>query len=1507
MPIESHNVRSIFDHALDLTSEADRRVYLDEVCATSSETRQKVEALLKAYAEAGNFLQEPAIERPQTEAFHPTIESAGTQIGPYKLLEQIGEGGMGVVYMADLQKPVRRRVALKIIKAGMDTRQVIARFEAERQALALMDHSNIARVLDAGATDSGRPYFVMELVRGIPITEYCDQNNLPVHERLELFVQVCHAVQHAHQKGIIHRDIKPANVLVTLHDGRPVPKVIDFGVAKATNQQLTEKTLFTAFAQMVGTPLYMSPEQAEMSGLDIDTRSDIYSLGVLLYELLTGTTPFDQQRFREAAYAEMVRIIREEEPPKPSTRISTLGAARTATAAHRQIAGQRLGQLMKGDLDWIVMKALEKDRTRRYDTANGLAADVDRYLQDEPVVARPPTSLYRFQKLVRRNKLAVAATGAVIAALVIGLGFSGWLLLREKEARQRAVAAEQAANTEAAKSAQVAEFMKDMLMGVGPSVALGRDNKMLLEILDKTASRVGHDLKDQPLVQAELLDTIGPVYQELAQYEKSEAMLREGLSIRRKVLGSEHLDVAKSLNNLGLVLHRAQKLTEAEAAYREALAIQTKLLGSQNSDVARTQSRLGSVLRRQGNADEAESLLRSSLDTRKNVLGQENPEVASSLRELALLLSTQSKYAEAERLLRQALAMQTQRPDTVNPAVADLIFNLGKVLERDGKFPEAEVKLRDSLAMQRKLYGDEHPDVAESLGFLAKTLSDQDKLAEAETMYRENLAMRRKLSSKENIVTAQNDLAAVLRKENKLVDLAAIYREVAEQGDVKAQTDLAGMYLRGEGVAKDSAEAMKWYRKAGDISAVQSGPALQAFGDAALQAGELDVAEKAFRQGVQTLEEMIGTSADKYQIRIALNKCYRGLYEVFNRSNQIEESTEAIHKAIAVLDRAIVDFPKNRQKFLQQQALNYRYLSFQLSDQRVYAAAREALNASTGFFRESAKSGDLKEKATCEQGEADNFQRIGNHWQVEGRGTEAHEAYRQALAVQERIEEQDHAQYIKSDWVTTHYVQLVEVLALVGTPEDALRIAHVLRPPKVKMGQRNWQGLLRCHLQLGLLLQKGGNSDEASQQFDKIDQVVAEMRGNPKSTADDWAQFRESANFLTAAREATKQDTRLGEAQRTELVEKLTSRAKEVLADYMNYYRAMADKGDADSQYLLADAYAGGEGVDQNWTEALKWYRLAADQGHSGAQHTLGSMYAMGRGVVWDETEAAKWYRKVAEHRRKNAERGDAESLNDIAWLLATCEVSEVRDGPAAVSFAEKAVAATNRKRPGILDTLAAAYAEAHQFANAVRAQKEAIALQDGIDFRLRLSLYEDDTPYRDRQFQSIDDSVIAERDHTKLAAAEILLRQQLRDWRPRLPVDDRELADLLAPLVHILLVEEKFVEAEPLARECLEIREKKLADDWRTFNAKSMLGGSLLGLKKYAEAEPLLVSGYEGMDQRVGAIPAAGKLRLKQALQRIAQLYEDTDQADKAAPWKAKLAEVDNVASEKSIAARQP
>jgi eukaryotic-like serine/threonine-protein kinase len=437
----------LFEQARALTSAEARAGYLLEACGGDRELRRRVEELLAAHQEAGalEFLDAdgPADKADPAQPEHRSSERPGDRIGRYKLLERIGEGGCGVVYVAEQEEPVQRRVALKVIKLGMDTRSVIARFEAERQALALMDHPNIAKVFDAGATETGRPYFVMELVRGIRITDYCDQKDLATIERLELFIQVCHAIQHAHQKGIIHRDIKPSNILVTRHDGVPVPKVIDFGIAKATGQQrLTDKTLYTAFEQVIGTPAYMSPEQADMSGLDIDTRSDIYSLGVLLYELLTGKTPFESKTLLAAGLDEMRRIIREQEPARPSTRLSKLAhVEQTTTAQCRQTEPPRLIRMLQGDLDWIAMKCLEKDRRRRYETANGLALDIKRHLDHEPVIARPPSAVYRMQKFARRNRLMVTAGAAVATALVLGVVVSTWLAIRATRAEVRAEAA----------------------------------------------------------------------------------------------------------------------------------------------------------------------------------------------------------------------------------------------------------------------------------------------------------------------------------------------------------------------------------------------------------------------------------------------------------------------------------------------------------------------------------------------------------------------------------------------------------------------------------------------------------------------------------------------------------------------------------------------------------------------------------------------------------------------------------------------------------------------------------------------------------------------------------------------------------------------------------------------------------------------------------------------------------------------------------------------------------
>ena len=435
--------REIFIGALEMNDPRSRDAYVKGACGHNVDLYQRITNLLKEHDAKDSLLAQSPLENLVTlpDKRSPT-EELGSMIGPYKLLQKIGEGGMGIVYMAEQEQPVKRKVALKIIKLGMDTKHVVARFEAERQALAIMDHPNIARVLDGGETESGRPYFVMELVKGIPLTEFCDKNKLTSQERLDLFIKVCQAIQSAHQKGIIHRDLKPSNVLVTLHHGEPMPKVIDFGIAKATNQKLTEKTLFTNYAQMIGTPAYMSPEQAEMSSMDVDTRTDVYSLGVLLYELLTGTTPFPEKELLSQGYGEMQRIIAEQEPERPSVRVSTIqGEQQALTAKNRNEDISTLSKRVSGDLDWIVMKCLEKDRSRRYDTANGLAEDIKRHLANEPVLAAKPTIGYQFTKLYHRHKPAFAAAAGITLVLVIGTGVATAQAFRADKMRDEAVKA----------------------------------------------------------------------------------------------------------------------------------------------------------------------------------------------------------------------------------------------------------------------------------------------------------------------------------------------------------------------------------------------------------------------------------------------------------------------------------------------------------------------------------------------------------------------------------------------------------------------------------------------------------------------------------------------------------------------------------------------------------------------------------------------------------------------------------------------------------------------------------------------------------------------------------------------------------------------------------------------------------------------------------------------------------------------------------------------------------
>jgi serine/threonine protein kinase/tetratricopeptide (TPR) repeat protein len=680
------------------------------------------------------------------------LERPGSMIGHFKLGKVLGEGGFGTVYLAEQLEPVKRQVALKIIKLGMDTKNVIARFEAEKQALALMDHPGIAKVFDAGSTATGRPYFVMELVEGVPVTQYCDQHRLSTRRRLELFSEICSAVQHAHQKGVIHRDIKPSNVLVSEVDGLPVPKVIDFGIAKATSARLTEKTLFTQEAQFIGTPAYMSPEQTGISDLDVDTRSDIYSLGVLLYEMLSGSTPFDSQQLLSAGFAEIQRIIREDEPPMPSSKASRLGDKLDETAEYRQLRGSQLVKRLKGELDWIVMKCLEKDRSRRYETANGLARDVVRFLSNEPVTASPPSRTYRLKKLMVRNRAVFAAGTAMVLLLAAGVVGTSIGLVRAKQAEREAV-------SEASKSEQVARFLTDMLAGVGPSAARGRDTEMLEEILQETHESIGVELADQPEVEGEIRSHLGQTYYDLGRLEQAKEQWELARDLLTEAHGEFDADVARQYSNLGLVHEALQEFKESEAAHLKALELRRQVFDGPHDDLAMNLVNIANLYVNIGRYEEAEPMLLEGLEQLRQIHGNENENVAIALNSLGNLMQHLRRYPEAGPYYEEALEIHTAVLGDDHPFVITDMFNLGWLALNTEKLEEASQRFAEVAALSRRVYTEPHPNLIIALDAQAKTDRKLERLESAETLHRESIALAEQVYGADHPSTAELVLA----------------------------------------------------------------------------------------------------------------------------------------------------------------------------------------------------------------------------------------------------------------------------------------------------------------------------------------------------------------------------------------------------------------------------------------------------------------------------------------------------------------------------------------------------------------------------------------------------------------------------------------------------------------------------------------------------------------------------------------------------------------------------
>jgi serine/threonine protein kinase/tetratricopeptide (TPR) repeat protein len=941
MAVDAARAKSLFLAASDLPDAADRAAYLDRECS-DADVRARVEALLRANdavpppqpgAESGTRSHAPNGEPETRDYADPTVGIGAVLAGKYKLVEAIGEGGMGTVWMAQQTEPVRRAVAVKVVKAGMDSRAVLARFEAERQALAMMDHPNIARVLDAGTTAGGRPFFVMDLVKGTPITRYCDEHRLTPRQRLELFIPVCQAIQHAHQKGIIHRDLKPSNVLVALYDDRPVPKVIDFGVAKAAGQSLTDKTLLTGFGAVVGTPEYMSPEQASLNNLDIDTRSDVYSLGVLLYELLTGATPVDRRSLGQAALLEVLRIVREVEAPKPSAKLSTIDTLPTV-AANRGMEPAKLSRLMKGELDWILLKALEKDRTRRYETANGLARDLQRYLADEVVEARPPSAGYRLKKFVRRHKGRVLAAATVAVALVIGVAAVVAVQVRANRglAAKHAELAEEQAKVQARFDMAI-KAIETFHTGISEDMLLKNAEfqelrtKLLKEAagfyteLEKLLAGQTDFRSRQALAAAyvqlgELTDKIG---------DKTEALAiqRKALAIRRELAAAPgtdvetRLDVARSLRMVGTLLIDTSDLAGGLAAAEEQreLAERLEALDPTNAVrfvLAQSHHRSAWLLSRMGKSTDALDAYHKALAIRQKLVDT-NPAVTQFQSDLALshnnigaLLEDTGNSAEALEAYRKAFVIW-QRLAEANPEVtkfqsdlAGIHRNLGVLLLGTGKPAEALEANRKALAIFQKL-ADAHPAVTEfqnslatshnNLGVLFLRIGKPNEALEAD---RKALAIFQKLADAHPTVTEfQSSLATIHGFLGDILSQTGRFAEALEphsKGLAIRQT-LADAHPTVTGFQKDLAEGHN--TNGWDLS----------------QTGKPAEALVAYRQALAIMQTLVDANPTVTECQCGLANIHANLGRLHASQKRFDEAFAALETSLAISRKLVAADP----------------------------------------------------------------------------------------------------------------------------------------------------------------------------------------------------------------------------------------------------------------------------------------------------------------------------------------------------------------------------------------------------------------------------------------------------------------------------------------------------------------------------------------------------------------------------------------------------------------------
>ena len=766
--IRWQEVWDVFYEALDLSPEQ-RAVFLARRCANDSDLQREVEDLLSAHEASENILNAPPRLSDQDIEIGPQV---GDEIDSFRLLTKLGEGGTGIVFEAQQFNPIERHVALKLIKAGMDTRDVLRRFGSERQSLALMNHPGIAQVFDAGVSQQGHPYFVMELVRGLPITRFCDEHRYSIEQRIELLRSVCSAVQHAHQKGIIHRDLKPSNVLVTTIDGQPQTKVIDFGIARALYRSTDDQPGFTKIGQLIGTPEYMSPEQARVNNLDVDTRTDIYSLGVMLYELLIGAIPFEADAFRSGDYLEFQRILRDEEPLPPSVRLKKLGTEAEELAAKRGLDANRLIKKLSGDLDWVVMKALEKDRNRRYQSVGEFNADLGRFLEKRTVNAHPPRATYRLKKFIARHKVAfIAATVSAIALVVAIVGITMGLIV---------------ANRERLRAETVSQFLQDMLLASQPENARGRDTTYLQGVLKTASERVDKELKDQPEAAASLHFTIALTYKSLGLYDEASKHFESALRLRQEHLGKDHELTAQTMSELATLRWQQDDYKNAEALARQALAIQDRIYKPENNDRLFTLNTLGLVMKSTGRFEDAEKLYREVADIRRRTLGIQNISTLTSVSNLARLLEDQGKVDEAAKLMREVVDVGVKAQGEDDPFTLVSIDILGVLMRKEGRLDEAEKLHRRALAGCIHVLGEKHLDTLGVRRNLAVLLIQQGKLQEAESELRSALATITREYGEQTLYTLSiaHALGDCLLKQNKTREAEEMYTRALTIGRV---------------------------------------------------------------------------------------------------------------------------------------------------------------------------------------------------------------------------------------------------------------------------------------------------------------------------------------------------------------------------------------------------------------------------------------------------------------------------------------------------------------------------------------------------------------------------------------------------------------------------------------------------------------------------------------------------------------------------------------------------